>query len=497
MSRPSSAEWVTYCKSPVDKTQQRSAKSHRVQAARAHGDALKAMQSHVNTLISTRQGLNRASEEAGRQFSCLTFCLRDADDVIGSLKARQMAHEECLVEFAALTPYAQCSPSKLHEYEAQRQRLHSQQLKATVPVTASPNRKVAGNSTPRKSPSAASCPPSLSSPQPHDWSKVVTYEQRSGSAKITSADTQRSLAHGEVIRRHIETVAGLAAAAQGILGEIAAANRVAEHMMVLVDRTMDVEMQCMGHGAFTAKSHQNVNYHDDISSSGGVGAAAAAGNGMDRPVLVNASPLYPFMTVHDAGQVTGACTAVNVKAARATLSLKRAIAAAAAEVHNSSTNLIAAMKVGAKCAQEKFAQTKRSAAGMAWEEQLLQKKLAKVQAEEVAVQQRLAVIAASLQMRAGLQDGRCDAVAGSLAAEHLALERRLSEVQSSVAESLASLQKIEQERQQLACELEKASSSSAVCLRFADSARNTPVQSSPNTPRGAARGVGSTPGRCA
>ena len=488
-TRQRSPNWVTFGKSPAQKAvvQQVATgkKSHRVQAARAHHEAVKAMQSRVNSLISTRQTLRRASDEAGREYSSLTYALRDAEATIGTLKTRQMAHEECLVEFAVLSPFAQCSPTKIHELEADGERRLAEAAEYAHGAAGS-SRPYGGQPLPSAGTTRQSrrVDPNNNKRSSSNWNRAEIYEKRSASAKATSSEAQRSLGHGVVLQRHIDGITATAASSKSLLGEIAVHARQVRHMMVLVDRATDIEMQCMGQGAFEAGSPSPSLSTTLAPARQQTSSSPSTSMEADVDVLVNASPLYPMLNADDADAVIKACSDVNVKAARATLLLKRAIAAANGEIAESSTSLVNVMKVGAKCAQEKFSQAKRTVAGIAWEEQLLHKRLQKAQAEKATLTQRLALIEKSLKMRSasGLRLDR-DEVASSLQQERIALEKRRDDVSKGVADILTGLESVENERRRLQHDVEEASSSSALFLRIARSANVTPAHSIPNTPR--------------
>jgi prefoldin subunit 5 len=129
--------------------------------------------------------------------------------------------------------------------------------------------------------------------------------------------------HAQLVHDHLGTLQALGTEARDSLSGISLTDRELQHLMVLVDRATDIDMQCLD------------------------GTVPDA-------VITNGSPLFPHLTINDSDAAVDKASNLTAKASRIAHGLRRALTTARGEVshsaHQFEQNLHTAARINAEAA---------------------------------------------------------------------------------------------------------------------------------------------------
>lgn len=348
---------------------------------------------HLQALLHLKQRLRRAHDDAGKEYSGLHTSLGIAREMMTDLD-RMRSVDLGVAAIAVL----------------EKERDRGSALQAIGGVS---------SSSPQ------------SSPRPKSEEL-----QSSRGATDTSSRAVPLQQHASVLDRNSHIIHKILADGAEVLQQLNLSDRELQHLMTLVDRAADVDMQCMS-GAVT------------------------------NTVTVNGSPLYPTLTLNDADGVMARSTAQCAKAGRFSTYVRRLLTSGMSEVTHSAEHLATAMKTCAKVAAEQAASLQRELESALWEERRAKKRHSELTAEAEQVLERLKYIHKTLRLReAALMSGAAgvvgsDPVIDALREEEAGVQVQLNQLETHLREVEAAVATLSEQRQRTRLALSAARAAAA------------------------------------
>lgn len=229
--------------------------------------------------------------------------------------------------------------------------------------------------------------------------------------------------HVTALTRFSHLLQGAIADSSVAQDELSLHDRKLQHLMVLVDRATDIDMQCM---------------------SGDVPDA----------VITNGSPLFPGLSINDADREIDAGAALCAKAGRLAAAVRRLLSGGRSEVNRSAEQMEVAVATSARLLSEKSSLTSHRVEGLRWEESRLARQVSMLEEELAEVCLRLAQATKTVALREAAQDAIFtstkrgelgDVVAAALKKEAKELKQRESELKTRIDATSVSLSKARDE----------------------------------------------------
>jgi len=144
-------------------------------------------------------------------------------------------------------------------------------------------------------------------------------------------DTNKALRHGETLLECIRILKGKIDGARQLLEDTAVASQKTQHLSQLIDTAMNVDLICMGRKA--DEGH----------------------------IAVNAAPAFPHMKLDDFDTIIQRSASLTTYCTRVAEDLRKVVVNALAGHSEASKALVAAMRLGIKCANTKREEALRQA----------------------------------------------------------------------------------------------------------------------------------------
>jgi hypothetical protein len=210
--------------------------------------------------------------------------------------------------------------------------------------------------------------------------------------------------HALMVHAHLAAIQALAEEARQSLSAVALCDRELQHLMVLVDRATDIDMQCLDQAIPDA-------------------------------VITNGSPLFPHLSINDTDTVVEKASALCSNAHRIAAAVRRSIANATAEVSHSAHQFEQSLQTAARAHAEAAQGASRQLEGIRYEQGRLQRQKATLLEESEAVDARLNQVMRTISLREAAKDAifsksGVDPVVGVLRNEAKELSTRRDELDS-------------------------------------------------------------------
>lgn len=192
-------------------------------------------------------------------------------------------------------------------------------------------------------------------------------------AENTNVNDESVKKYVNLVHAHLEQVNTGVGEARQAMDELTLHDRQLQHLMVLVDRATDIDMQCL---------------------DGSVPDA----------VIINGSPLFPDLTINDAAEVMKLGTAICAKAGRLATGIRRAITNGRGEAAHSAQTLETRLSTNARMNAESVSSSTRQLQGLRYESARLEKQKATLLEEAEAIEGRLAQVDRTVALRETAKD---------------------------------------------------------------------------------------------
>ena len=227
--------------------------------------------------------------------------------------------------------------------------------------------------------------------------------------------------HALLVHGHLEVMKELGGEAQQVLSNLSLTNRELQHLMVLVDRATDIDMQCL---------------------DGRVPDA----------VITNGSPLFPHLTINDADKVMDNANGYAAQANRVAQALRRSVTTSRGEASHSAKQFEISLNTAARIHAEAAQGAVRHVEGLRYELGRLQKQKAGVLEELEGIEARVSQVSRTIALRETAKDAifskaGVDPVIAVLQRETNELGIRRSELHQRLATVNDSIDKAEREKQ--------------------------------------------------
>lgn len=435
------------------------------------------LEDHLNDLIGLKYRCEQAMDAMAKQYSVLVNDAQEAEQVIQSLSDRYHQHDKLLEQWNRLPALATHSPTMQHESqrmaEVAAQDPHRGAFKDGM-WTLNPLHNVGspGESATRKGTSsrlnqaeagasyAAASRGATRGGQllladgrgeyvPRTGSSVVSTDRRPDTAAFVGLNNaEKALHYGPVILKEIAFLRTRIDRCRQLLADTASSSDKLQHLSMLIDVATNVDLVCLGRLDTDATN-----------------------------VVVPASPAFPTLTLSDFDEAENEAASLTAYCCRAASELRKSVQSAVAGHSQCFEALIAAMRLGVKCAEAKRAESQRQIDEIDRDTiQRVQRHLDECLQEEARCAEQLTAAQKIITVRTAALSNNVfgdrggplnDPVIAASKTEVIQLERRRGEIDAKKERLLLEYDSLQRERERL----EEIVASAAVSQQLIDEIR--------------------------
>lgn len=357
---------------------------------KASKDTLLQLERSFNDLVAKRQHCDRASNACLKEYSVLSHAVEDAEAAITHLNESFGDHEFLVQSFQQLPETVMQSPVRSHESAMDNQK-----------DAVDPHRRAFRYQKPSSNNSTLAAVKKERQHYGHHSADSTVF--------VGLNDTNKALRHGDAVLDSIRNIKGKIDGARQLLEDTAVASQKTQHMSLLIETAMNVDLICMGKKA--DEGH----------------------------IAVSAAPTFPNMKLDDFDAVIQRSTALTTYCTRVADDLRKVVVSALAGHSEASKAIAAAMRLGLKCAATKREEALRQADFLHIGKRKCLKDLDDAIREEADVEENISRLtrikairstaAAAAVFGSGSIDGSSDPVMYTLGIQLAELQTRMIEIQ--------------------------------------------------------------------
>lgn len=360
-------------------------------AKKARAIAHKQLLKNVSVLAAQKIKVERLLHECLKGASALQVATDKSNDVIWMLKSSKDSYDKQIVQFSLLPSYVHSSPTREHQKLCEQAHFEDDSTKQPFTVHKA-KLELYRRRRDECEASSTSRGASVSS------TKNVLIDA------LTTSDAAAVMEHSAMAEILSEDLSNfIASEGKQCREELSQMNLRLQAMKNLIHCATDAEVQVL-HNTFPCANHIRSLENDYEHTQMKRGDGALAG-GDEKILFVNASPMFPDMTLADFPQMASECDVLTGRAKRITAALIKSSVEYRERCNRSERNVRCALERGKKLADTKRLSSEiHLRATEAEEQQLRQKKSELVQCV-ANLSSRLECVDSSIRMRDTLYSG--------------------------------------------------------------------------------------------
>ena len=452
------------------------------QIDKAAAGANELLQKHLNDLIALKYRCEQCHDAMQKGYSVLLHDAAAADGVVRTLSDRYKAHCSLLEQWNALPALATESPSLRHQRErmaalaaadphrgafkdgmwtlnplhnerptesATRRGVSSRlgQAEAGASYAAAARGAMRGGAVLALNTSSSSAAGGTLAQSVTGGGSQSTVPLAADTAAFVGLNnTQKALQYAPVILREISFLRARIDKCRQLIADTASVSDKLQHMSTLIDAATNVDLACLGRLEVDAAT-----------------------------IVVPASPAFPTLSLSDFDAVENEAASLTSYCIRAAAELRKAVQSAEASHSQCFEALVAAMRLGVKCAHAKLQECQRQINEIDRDTLLrVQRALDDCLQDEAACEERLGAVQRIIDLRSaalgsnvfGDRGGR-DPIVEASAVEQAQLRARLEEIDGRKVRLIAEYDSLQRER----AALEEIAASAAVSEQLVEEIR--------------------------